>query len=348
MPALSDLRASDSWAAIAEGWRWWTGELAAMLPERFRPDPDKAARADILLGRDAIEIEIVVEGVGQRLADPRRIEELDAEGWAELAALIERSRARIVLTAPDAYVTSVSLPKAARKRLRSAVALQLSQLAPVDPDLLRWAMALTEIGPDRIIVRVAMARAARVEALQALCEANGIVPPPVHAATPEGTLELAPGHDGSRTWSKVDRRAWAIAALLILTIPLTTALGAMGLEATVQGRIAALQREAGPRLRAEAKARQSEGLRHALRPLFAHPSASATIEELAARLPMTDHVKSIEQAGNGILQFTLESADPEGAQAALAKSPLLPNVAVSDILPAQGGRLAATYRTAPR
>jgi hypothetical protein len=349
MSTLSELRNSDAAATVAEAWRWWTGELAAMVPERFRPRSGKAPRADIRLGRDTVEVEIVADGVGQRFADARRLEDLDENGWAELAALIEGSRARIVLESPHAYVTGVTLPKAARRRLRSAVALQLSQLSPVEPALLRWAMATTDSGPDRIHVRVAMARSDHVERLQALFEANGIPPPPVHAATPEATLELARGNrlSGAGT-DRIGGKAWAIAAVLIATIPLTTMLGATVLEASAQNRIEAIARQAGPRLKAEASARRAEALRRGLRPLFTRPSVSATVEELAARLPLTDHVKSVSQSGDRILQFVVETADAEAAEAALQGSRLLPRVAVADIVPAANGKLTVTYRTSPR
>ena len=349
MPALNELRESQAGAAVVHAWRWWTGELAAMVPDRLRPDPDKIARADISLGRDAVEVEVVEAGEARRLSDPRRIEDLDAEGWAELASLIAGSRARILLASPDTYVTEVALPKAARKRLRSAVALQLSHLSPIEPALLRWAMEVAEIGPETIVVRVAMARAERIEALQSLFEANGIAPPPVDAATPDGGIELARGDDGGRRLgSPADRRAWALAAFFTLTIPLTTTLGAYVLEASTQSRVAALEREIGPRLETETRARRAEGLRGALRPLVARPSASSTIEDLAGRLPLTDHVKSVEQAGDRTLRFTVETADADAAQAALQQSPLLPGIAVSDIVPAAGGKLSATYRTSPR
>jgi hypothetical protein len=349
MQPVSGIRGSEAGAALAEGWRSWTGELAAMLPERVRPDPDRARRADIRLSREAIAVEIVAEGEGRLLADPRPIEDLDSEGWTELGALIEQCRARILLTTPDVYVTSVTLPKAARRRLKSAVALQLSQLAPIEPGALRWAMQSIEESQDGIVVRVAMARAERMEALRSLFEANGMEPPSIHAETPEGSIELAAGHDGSRRWgSRAERRAWAIAAMLILSIPLTTTVGAMALTASTRSRIEELQREAAPRLAADSEARRDEALRAALRPLTARPGVSTTIEDLAAKLPLTDHVKSIRQAGNGALEFTVETVNPDAALASLAQSRFLPNLYVSDVLPAGSGRLAATYRTSPR
>jgi hypothetical protein len=349
MPALSDFRNSDAGLALAEAWRWWTGELMAMVPERFRPGPDKIPRADIRPGRDAVEVEIISEGVGQRFADPRRLEDLDADGWAELAALIEGSRARIVLDAPDAYVTHITLPKAARRRLKSAVALQLSQLSPLEPALLRWAMAATDSGADKVEIQVAMARSECVERLQALFGANGIDPPPVHAATPEATLELAAGSRLARTeGGRADAKAWVTAALLIATIPLTTTLGAKVLQASAENRIETLARGAAPRLKAEAEVRRSEALRRDLRPLVARPSVTATLEELAARLPLTDYVKSLSQTGDRTLQFVIETADAEAAEAALKGSPVLPYVALTDILPAANGRVTATFRTSPR
>jgi hypothetical protein len=349
MPSLSELRETPAGAAVAEAWRWWTSELMARVPERFRPDPARIPRADIRLGRGAVEVEIVRDGIGQRFADAKPIEELDAEGWAELAALIEGSRARVVLDSPDTFVTRLTFPNAARRRLRSAAALQLSQISPVEPDRLRWAMTTTDSDAEKVDVRIAMARADRIERLQALFEENGLDPPPVHAATPEATLELARGSRlGRANDGRADARAWAAALLLIASIPLTTTLGATMLKASAESRIEALEKGAAPRLKAEAKARRSEALRRELRPLATRPGISATLEDLAARLPLTDHVTIVKQGGDRILQFTVETADAEAAEVALKGSALLPHVAVADIVPAPSGKLAVTFRTSPR
>jgi hypothetical protein len=349
MPALSQLRESPAATAIADAWRWWTGELIAILPERFRPDSGGAARADIRPKHDSVEIDIVREGVGQRFADAKPLDDLDSDGWAELATLIEGSRARILLESPDVFATSLALPRAARRRLKSAVALQLSQVAPVDPSLLRWAMRSAETGPDRIQVDVAMARADRVARLQELFEINGIAPPPVFAEASDEPLQLAPGRRVAvAAADQAGARTWIVAALLIASIPVTTAVGATILRSSAESRIEVLEKSATPRLRDEAQARRSEELRRGLRPLVGRPSVSATLEDLATRLPMSDHVVSVRQSGDRILDLTVEAADAEAVEEALKGSPLLPHVTVADINPAAGGRFNVALRTTPR
>jgi len=349
MPALSELRGTPAGTAVVDTWRWWTSELKAMLPERFRPDSPAAPRADIRPKPGAVEIDIVREGVGQRFADPKSLDDLDSEGWAELATLIEGSRARILLESPDMFATSLSLPRAARRRLKSAVALQLSQISPVEPSLLRWAIRSADAGPDRIEVKVVMARADRVARLQELFEINGLAPPPVFAAAGDEPIEIAAGRRVAvAAPDQAGTRAWVVAALLIASIPLTTALGATMLRANAESRINLLEKSAGPRLRDEARARRSEELRRGLRPLVGRPSVSATLEDVATRLPMTDHVVSLRQSGDRILDLTVEAADAETVESALKGSPLLPHVSVADIAPASGGRFNVTLRTAPR
>jgi hypothetical protein len=349
MPALSELRDSPAAVAAAEAWRWWTGELKAMLPDRLRPDAAGGSRADIRPRPGSVEIEIVRDGVGQRFADSKPLDDLDEDGWAELAALIEGSRSRILLESPDMFATSLTLPKLARRRLRSAVSLQLSQLAPLEPSLLRWASRSADSGPDRIQVMVAMARADRVARLQELFEINGLSPPPVFAAAGDEPLQLAAGrrvavdsshHEGARPW--------IVAAILIASIPLTTALGATMLRSSAESRISVLEKSATPRLREESNARRSEELRRGLRPLVGRPSVSATLEDLATRLPMSDHVVSVRQSGERILDLTVEAAEAETVEAALKGSPLLPNLTVADIAPTSAGRFNVTLRTTPR
>ena len=349
MPALTALRESPAIVALVEAWRWWTGELIAMLPERVRPDPARKSSAAIRPGGKSVEIEIVRDGVGQLFVDSTPLEDMGAEAWAELASLIEGSRTNIVLSPPDVFVTGLGLPKAARRRLKSAVALQLSQTAPVAPELLRWAMLAKDAGEDRIEVRVAMARAERIDRLQGLFEANEIAPPPVSAVTQEGLLQLAPGRRlGAAGGSRLLASPSVIAALLIASIPVTTALGATLLRAAAESRIEMLEKGAAPRLKAEAGARRSEALRRTLRPLATRPGVTATIEEMAARLPLTDHVKSVEQGSDRMLRIAVETPDAEAAEAALKGSGLLPYLAVTDIAPAANGRLAVALRTSPR
>lgn len=349
MPSLSELRDSPAGAALIDAWRWWTSELRALLPERFRTDAPAAPRADIRPRSDSVEVDVVRDGVGQRFADAKPLEDLDSEGWAELAALIEGSRARIVLESPDKFTTSLTLPLAARRRLKSAVALQLSQVAPVDPSLLRWATRSNQAGPDRIQVDVAMARADRVARLQELFEINGLAPPPVFAAMGDEPLELAAGRRVAVTApNQAGTGAWVAAALLIASIPLTTALGATILRSSAESRAVMLEKSALPRLKEEARARRSEELRRGLRPLVGHPGVTATLEDLATRLPMTDHVVSVRQSGDRILDLTVQAADAEAVEAALKESPLLPHVTVADIAPASGGRFNVTLRTTPR
>ena len=349
MPSLTALRDSPAAAAATEAWRWWTGELIAMVPERFRPHPDRRPRADIRPGRDAVRVEIVRDGIGQLFAEAKRIEELDGDGWAEMASLAEGSRVRIVLEPHDCFTTSLVLPGAARRRLRPAVALQLSQVAPLDPALLRWAMLAADGGTDKVEVRVAMARADRIEQLQALFEDKELDVPPVCAPTPDGVIELARGRKTRGTAvGGVGVRSWALAALLLASIPFTTLLGATILRGSAESRIERLERGAEPRLRSEADARRSESLRRDLRPLVSRPGISATLEEVAARLPLTDHVKSVGQANDRILVLTIETPDAEAAEEALKGSRLLPHIAVTDISPAPSGKLSVTFRTSPR
>ena len=237
-----------------------------------------------------------------------------AEGWAELAALIEGSRARILLEGPDMFTTSLTLPKAARRRLKSAVALQLSQVAPVDPSLLRWATRSTDgTRPDPGRRGDGARRSGR--------EASGTVRDKWSRAAAgvrrdgREPIELAAGRRVAVTApNQAGTRAWVVAALLIASIPLTTALGATILRATAESRIDMLEKSAGPRLREEARARRSEELRRGLRPLVGRPGVSATLEDVATRLAMTDHVVSLRQSGDRILDLTVEAADAEAVE----------------------------------
>ena len=342
MPVLSPALAQPA----AEAWRWWIAELRAMVPDdlaaRVRRQPP--AWSDIELTRDAITIERVRGGTGERLADERPIEALDEEGWAELAELVEGSRTRIILSPPDVFAATISLPAAARRRMRSAVALQLDQIAPLEPALLSWNSEVLDAGRQGISVLVAMARTDRIAGLESLFAEHGLPAPPIFARAGDRLVKLASGFDASRRAPESrDRRAWLFAALLLGSIPFTVWAGASLLAGITQSRIAAVQREIAPQLAQERKAQADEALRRALKPMLTGPSATQAIESLALAMPDTAYATELAKGPDGKLTFSIEASDTDALAAAMTEAPLLADAAPSDMVESENGRMRVYY-----
>lgn len=334
---------------VADAWRWWLTELTGMAPSRFNTHTAKTPHATIVIEPGSVAVERTEAGTGERLVDARAIEQLDDEAWNQLAILIATTRSEVRLTPPDVYVTTISLPKAARGRLRAAVELQLEHIAPLAPERLRWNASIVAIGPEHLTIAVAMAKADRVEALQTLLETRGITPPPVVAVHDNQTIVLADGVDASHTDERrLDRRAWTIAIALILSIPFTTLAAASAMLASTDAKIVAGEAQIRPRLERERNWKRDESLRQALRPLLARPTASETIELLASVLPITASAQAIEQEPSRTLLLTLDTSNGDALDAELGNYPQLHGVTLADQTLASDGRMRRTYRAGPR
>lgn len=344
MYALTNPRFAHAAAAASAAWRWWVAELGEIVPARLRRDANRVPVAEIMLRQNAVEVEVITEGVARRFTDERPFDALDADAWSEFGNLISNCRARILLAHPDCYVTVVRLPKAARSKLHSAVRLQLQQISPLNPELIIWTCELDETGDADIAVRVAMAKAAHLERLREAFEAHDIPFPPVYAVGRDRALKLTEGHDGSRRrMGPGEKRAWMIGAALLASVPLTTLIGAKLLAASAQSSVAALQNEVVALVKEEREAQEAEDVRRTLRPLHSRPSVTRIVEELAARVPMTDHVTGVALRSDRKIEFSVKTADAEALEAALSESDILGELELSNMTPGADGRFVATY-----
>jgi hypothetical protein len=330
---------------------WWGGELAALLPHSLVARRPQKPRSEIRISHDGITIDRVAGGIGERYHEVRPIDALDEDGWAELAGVIADTRPRLVLTVPDAYVTSLALPAAARSRLRPAVALQLPQLAPLDPSLLVWSAVPGAAAGGKIKVSVAMARAERIATLQALFAERGLPVPAIAAQAADGLIVLTRSGTGADdAEARANRGAAMLTVLLMLTIPFTTVAGAWLLAGMADSETETIAKQIAPRLAAERRAQREGELGRAIAVVYAHPPATATVEALALGTPDTDFLLAASRAPDGSLAATVDSADPDALQVALAKAPLRPAPQATDIIPIDGkaGRTRIELRSSAR
>jgi prepilin-type N-terminal cleavage/methylation domain-containing protein len=338
--------------AAVRFWTWWTGELTALLPEAMRERRPVRPLSDIRTGGSGTTIDRVSGRLGERFHEARTLDALDDDGWAELAGVIHGTRSRLILDVPEVYTTTLLLPAAARGRLDQAVALQMPLIAPLDPASLVWKAAPGPVGDaGQIHVTVAMARAGKIEEVEALFESRGLPVPAIAVETDGEAIELTRGRGSpEEDAARANRRAWLVAALLIASIPLTTMAGAWLLTGMAEGRSESLRKELAPRLSAERRAEAEFQLRRGLSVVFEHPPATATIEGLAIGLPDTDHLLMAGRAGDGALQIAVDSADPDALQTGLSRAPISPRLDATEMVPLDGrpGRMRIELRGAGR
>lgn len=114
-------------------WRWWTGELAALLPARFTALAGQG-RAPLVAFRDGRLV--LVEPAGDEGHGEVDLRDVDpARAAAEVKAMLERAgetrgRVRIALAPGEALVRRVSMPAATEENLGNVLGFEMDRLTP--------------------------------------------------------------------------------------------------------------------------------------------------------------------------------------------------------------------------
>lgn len=306
-------------------WHWWTGELRDLLPQRW--SGGKAARSDIMLEPDAVVVERIAGGIGERFVDQTPIGDFDQQNWAELADLTQDTNARILLQAPDVHLLTMKLPTAARTRLRSAVALQLIERSPLELELVQWKLGRPEVHADMIAVPVMLCRTDRLDHIQTLFAENELSVRSIAGQVGDHIIDLRKcGANDNLAFLRKLSLGKRIAAGLVASLPLSIGIGAALLASLNASKVDALESEVRPKLSVERTLRQKEDLRQALAPVVALPTISMLLDDLAGRLPSSAYLKDVARDEAGAIRLRVVTRDPDAAQDALKGDPLLPGL----------------------
>jgi general secretion pathway protein L len=177
-PEINSPARDPAWKQKANAfWRWWSGELAQLVPERFA-SLHGADRAP-LLAVDAASAAIVDArpGAPEQRVDLAGLDE--ARRKAAVRGLLERAggmkmRARAVLGPQEALVRRVTMPAATEENLRQVLAFEMDRLTPFRADEVYFGYRVLsrDAAAAQLLLQVAVARRelvdARVQALRAL------------------------------------------------------------------------------------------------------------------------------------------------------------------------------------
>jgi general secretion pathway protein L len=149
-------------------WRWWTDELAHLVPERFA----RGTRVPVLMQESGGDIVLVepraAAGPEARVA----LAALDpAQARTALAALLQRAgetraRARLCLDRQEALLRRISMPAATEENLAQVVGFEMDRLTPFRADEVYFDQRVVARDPAsaQIAVQLAVARREVVDA----------------------------------------------------------------------------------------------------------------------------------------------------------------------------------------
>jgi hypothetical protein len=276
---------------LGDGWRWWTSELAQMVPARWRRRGPRGPLAFV----DA-------EGGVAVTRDGRPA--IVAAGTPVIAAVAER---RIL-------VRTLSLPPLGDEDARRLVALQLDRLMPFPPGA-----ALIDIVPGPVAegaraVKVAALPVAQAVEAEAAVRAAGLEPVALRALRSGGGLayDFLPALRAARGEPdpRAGRRAWwrlaaALFALNILLLIVTDVLALRNVERLVGAHAQAAD---GVR-RARRRVLDEEAARHAMLVSRVARDPLAVVADLSRRMPAGASVRRLAIAPEGIRLAGVRRAD---------------------------------------
>lgn len=338
MSALA-LSKSNAARSLQRFWYWWSGELAALIPQRLKEAARERNRLDFILSADGVVVEEVLAGVGRRLQEARLLEALDAEAWVEIEQFCAGQVSRLLLAPSDYLRIDLKLPRAASADLEEAVRLQLHLHSPLKPDATDWAVRKIGVGGESLDAALIIARASRIDAISTLFAEHGLMPPIIAAPLDDVPLVLRKPLDlPSGEERTIANRIYTLAAALILLIPIVTMFTADITTSANNTEAAQIETEIAPKLAANRQAQRAENMRRKLSPITQAPSIVLIMEEVAKLLPDTMWVRSAYALSDRRVILVVDGPERKDAAEPLSGSSLFRDASVIDEAPSEEGR----------
>ena len=231
MAATSDVataRPMPAWKQkLATFWRWWTGELAAMVPDRFA----RGSRVPVLSIEDDEVVLVEPKSAAGPAARVATAALESAQARAAVRGVLERAgetraRARLCLLRDEALVRRVSMPAATEENLAQVIGFEMDRLTPFrseevyfDQRVLARDQAAGQIDVQLAVARrdLVDARVSRLSDLGVSVQGVSVRDEPGHGT---GALDLLPsGQRGERESANerlAKRALTAIVAILLV------------------------------------------------------------------------------------------------------------------------------------
>ena len=341
-PDISVARATPPWKQkLSAFWRWWTGELGAMLPERFA----RGSRVPVLAIEDG-DVALVepksAAGPEARVA-LAALDPLQARNAVRV--LLERAgetrgRARVRLLRDEALVRRVTMPEATEENLSQVIGFEMDRLTPFRAEDVYFDHQVVARDPAAatIMVQLAVARRDVVDARVAQLRELGVSVQGVavsdDSATGAAAIDLLPTEQRGERESPNERLIKrALAAVVVVLLFVVLLLPAWQKRETVIALHPVLAKAEADAKATDALARELERQVADYNYLLAKkhtPPALAYLEEFSRLLPDSTWVQQFDlrAAGKGReVQITGETPSSSRLIELMEQSTLLHNAA---------------------
>jgi general secretion pathway protein L len=317
-------------SAFENAWRWWTGELRALLPRR----PAGAARTGpyLVLSVDGDGIDVIAErsGRGEKLS---RIPPLEEDGAAALASILAARRGQPVgvrFSSRSCFGRTVELPLQAESDYARILSLDLERTTPfraADVLSAHYGLPGQVSARGKTALRHVIVKRRTIDPLLEALRMQGIEPAFADCWDEDGRRPQPLDFLATTRMEKQPRRNFMPA--LAVTLVLLAALAASILVVRHQSALDALTaltdearaRAATVRQRVEAAQAASAQIAAMNGLLRARLPATRIIEELTALLPDSAYVSDLRIDGD-LVEFTGFAKSAESLVPLLTRSPL--------------------------
>ncbi len=327
--------------AARRGWRWWTGELAACLPQRLRA---AGTATSLRVGLSGNRLTVSRSGRSAMVFEwPLGDLTLGAGERDRLAKALRRRGVTLVVGADRALVCPVELPLAAERQLVSALRFEIDRRTPFPAAEVHMGYRMRErdaAGRRLRVDLVCVPRKAVRPACRALADAGGTVEGLV-VELPDGrvALEYRTGAETTgRARNRIAAIGWAVgragmvAGLALPIFRLETLADALETEVT------GLRREAGRAADLERQIAAIAGREAALDAFRPDAAPLVLLAELSRLAPDDTHITGFRFDG-GSLQIDGRGASAAALATAIEASPRFRNpVFRSAVVPAADNR----------
>ncbi|MBV8978370.1 MAG: hypothetical protein JO261_16430 [Alphaproteobacteria bacterium] len=282
-----DMEMATQW--LLHFWRWWSNELLAMLPERWRGQLSRKVRATAELKGDALVYR-------------------DAESGQPMAAK-PRGRVAFLMAPNQVLVRELELPLLPLGDVKRMLALEIDRLTPFQPEQVYFDAAILSRDPDSGRQQVAMGVVRRETAAQALEDVRGRDLTPLALGVKPRDGGSVPPFDFLAAMREAEgggashRRAvywWAAAAaLLILNLVVFSWRDAAGLEQLRQA-VESQQAPVSVAMRTRERVGKEQARRQALLDIKMKTSPLPVLDAVTAAMPMDAWVRRFEWNGRSV------------------------------------------------
>ncbi len=319
----SELDWNRVWANVSDFGYWWGEQLSSLWPRVSQSNANSAG--------PSCEIVRNASGLSLRHSDKDMVTEWQHEGaldnltdedWEHVQSLVGQTGTVWLHDEHDLLSLYMELPRSATSSLDDAVRLFVLGASPLKEEAMSWAYASRREG-KHIKVDVLVARNRDLDLIDNQFSEHGLLPPAhIHSDGDRVFHFRKPlKFDVSKSW------LWPLAVAMpfvaiIIALAITIILADI-LAADEKSTAEALAAELAPKMREEAKLRETAATARQIMPISSKPVMTDMLEEMASILPKDIWVEALGQTEDGSVEMIIVGPTQEKVEQSLDELMLL-------------------------